>query len=208
MRVAIGGLFHETNTFASGFTTLDDFRAYQFAEGAALLAYRSTRSELGGFISGAVEHGWTLVPGLYAAAVPSGTVLQDAYESLSSALLERLFAEGRPDGVLLALHGAMAAEYDGDPDGALVRRVVAAGGEDVPIVVTVDLHANVSDLMTCGVEAVIAYDTYPHVDMYERGREAVEVLADVLQKGRRAVHHRKLPLLTAPQTQHTSSGPM
>src|SRR5262249_48525292 len=73
---------------------------------------------------------------------------------------------------------------------------------------TVDLHANVSDLMTSGVEAVIAYDTYPHVDMYERGREAVEVLADVLQKGRRAGHHRKLPLLTAPQTQHTSSGPL
>lgn len=208
MRVAVGGLFHETNTFASGLTSLDDFGAYQFAEGQALLAYGNTRSELGGFISGAAEHGWTIVPGLHAAAVPSGTVLQDVYERLSSALLERLFAEGMPDGILLALHGAMVTEHNGDPDGALVRRVVAAAGANVPIVVTVDLHANLSDLMASGVEAVIAYDTYPHIDMFERGSEAVEVLADVLQKGRRAVHHRKLPLLTAPQTQGTSSGPM
>jgi len=209
MRVAVGGIFHETNTFASGLTSLDDFRAYQFAEGAALLNYRNTRSELGGFIAGGEERGWDVVPALYAAAVPSGTVEQAAYDHLTSALLERLLANGRPDGVLLALHGAMVTEQDADPDGDLVRRVVAAVGPGVPIVVTVDFHANLSDPTTDGVEAVIAYDTYPHVDMFERGQEAVDVLARALEKGRRrALIHRKLPLLTAPQTQYTAVPPM
>jgi len=209
MRVAVGGIFHETNTFASGLTSLDDFRAYQFAEGPALLNYRNTRSELGGFIAGGEERGWDVVPALYAAAVPSGTVEQAAYDHLTSALLERLFANGRPDGVLLALHGAMVTEQDADPDGDLVRRVVAAVGPGVPIVVTVDFHANLSDPTTEGVEAVIAYDTYPHVDMFERGQEAVDVLASALEKGRRrVVIHRKLPLMTAPQTQYTAGPPM
>src|SRR5262249_57714677 len=121
-------------------------------------------------------------------------------DHLTSALLERLLANGRPDGVLLALHGAMVTEQDADPDGDLVRRVVAAVGPGVPIVVTVDFHANLSDPTTDGVEAVIAYDTYPHVDMFERGQEAVDVLARALEKGRpRAFVHRKLPPPPPPQ---------
>lgn len=209
MRVAVGGIFHETNTFASGLTSLGDFRAYQFADGAALLRYRNTRSELGAFIALGEEQGWDILPALYAAAVPSGTVEQSACDHLTSALLERLFANERPDGVLLALHGAMVAEHHADPDGELVNTVVAAVGPDVPVVVTVDFHANLSDLIAQGVEAVIAYDTYPHVDMFDRGQEAVEVLAEALGKRRRrAVIHRKLPLLTAPQTQYTAARPM
>src|SRR5262249_58393309 len=130
-------------------------------------------------------------------------------DHLTSALLERLLANGRPDGVLLALHGAMVTEQDADPDGDLVRRVVAAVGPGVPIVVTVDFHANLSDPTTDGVEAVIAYDTYPHVDMFERGQEAGDVLARAPEKGRpRALCHPQLPLLTAPQTQYTPVPPM
>src|SRR5262249_21713926 len=144
MRVAVGGIFHETNTFASGLTSLDDFRAYQFAEGAALLDYSNTRSQLGGFIAGGEERGWALLPALYAAAVPSGTVEQTVNDHLTSALLERLLENGRPDGILLTLHGAMVAEHDADPDGELVERVVAAVGPDVPVVVTVAFHADLT----------------------------------------------------------------
>src|SRR5262249_59208434 len=84
MRVAVGGIFHETNTFASGLTSLDDFRAYQFAEGAALLDYSNTRSELGGFIAGSEKRGGDILPALYAAAAPSATAPHPATPPLTS----------------------------------------------------------------------------------------------------------------------------
>src|SRR5262249_60186530 len=96
-------------------------------------------------------------------------------DHLTSALLERLLANGRPDGVLLALHGAMVTEQDADPDGDLVRRVVAAVGPGVPIVVTVDFHANLRDPTTDGVEAVIPYATHPPMGRFGAGHEAGEL---------------------------------
>ena len=109
----------------------------------------------------------------------------------------------KPDGVLLALHGAMVTTRSTDADGVILARVAAALGPEVPVVTTVDFHANTTDAMAGPVDALIGYDTYPHVDMYQRGREAVSVLADVLADGgRRAVAHRKVG------SDHPAPGPV
>lgn len=212
MRVAIGGLFHETNSLVSEPTSLSDFHDYQFATGEDLFSFRSTRSEVGGFLAGCDEHDWTPVPSLYAAAIPNGLVDDHAFDVLCAEMVDRMLASGqRPDGALLSLHGAMATAQRADADGEVVRRVRDALGPEIPLIVTVDFHSNTSELMTEGVDALLGYDTYPHVDMYERGREAATVLASILKHGapqRRTTVHRKLPLITPPQVQYSDAEPI
>src|SRR5690606_10073812 len=154
------------------------------------------------------ERGSLIVPTTYAAAVPSATVSHSTFATLRDRILAGI--EAAPvDGVLLTLHGAMVTDESGDPDGDLVAAVVDLVGPDVPAVVTIDLHANVSEAMVTGVDALVAYDTYPHIDMFERGREGAELLDAVLrQNRRRSVAHRKLPFMTAPGMQATDGDPM
>jgi microcystin degradation protein MlrC len=209
MRIAVGGIFHETNTFVADPTTLADFRAYQFAAGPDLLGWRSTRSEIGGFLTGCAARDWDPVPSLFAAALPAGLVDHAAFESLTSQLIDGLTAGGRPDGVLLCLHGAMATERSPDADGEVLTRLAAALGPDVPVVVTLDFHANTGDAMAFQADALLGYDTYPHVDMYDRGLEAAGVLESILRTGQRRYSvHRKVGLITPPQVQYTDSEPM
>lgn len=208
LRIAIGGVYHETNTFAAGETTASGFRAYQYFTGDDVRSMGATRSEMGGFLSGLDERGSLIVPTTYAAAVPSATVSHSTFATLRDRILAGI--EAAPvDGVLLTLHGAMVTDESGDPDGDLVAAVVDLVGPDVPVVVTIDLHANVSEAMVTGVDALVAYDTYPHIDMFERGREGAELLDAVLrQNRRRSVAHRKLPFMTAPGMQATDGDPM
>jgi microcystin degradation protein MlrC len=209
VRVGVGGLMHETNTFALGTTVTADFEAYQFAIGESLYGFRGTKTELGGFLDGCEELGWDVVPSLYAVALPGGLVDHDVFEALLDRMAGELSAAARPDGVLLALHGAMVTTRNSDADGEVLARIAALLGPDVPIVATVDFHANSTDAMTSQVDALIGYDTYPHVDMYQRGREAVSVLADVLRRGaRRTVVHRKVGLITPPQAQYSDAEPV
>ena len=209
MRVAVGGLMHETNTYARAATTLADFEAYQFAVGTELFSFRGTRTELGGFLDGCEELGWQVVPSLYAVALPSGLVDHGVFEALVDRMADAISGGQRPDGVLLALHGAMVTTRSTDADGDLLARMAALLGPEIPVVATVDFHANTTDAMTDHVDGLIGYDTYPHIDMYERGREAVTVLADVLRRGaRRVVAHQKLGLITPPQAQYSDAEPL
>ena len=209
-RVAIGGIWHETNTFARGRTTLDDFRAYQFAEGAALLErYRGTGTELGGMIEWASATGVELVPTLFAGAVPSATIAREALDAVCGDLLARLKAAGPVDGVLLVLHGAAAAEGIDDADAHVLAAVRAAVGAHCPIAATFDFHANLGAAMVGHADVLVGYDTFPHVDMAERGREAMELLERMLgNPSRPAKALLKLPLLTVPQMQATGLPPL
>ncbi len=207
-RVAIGGLMHETNTFAKTRTTPDDFRAYQFARGDEMLArYANVRSEIGGMMAGARENDVTLIPTIFSFAVPSGMVTRETYQQLAAWVLDDL-ARIDFDGVLLALHGAMVAEGVPDVEGDLLRRVRALVGNK-PIVATFDMHANLSAAMRQYADVLIGYDTYPHVDPYERGIEAANVIAKMLRgEIRPTMALEQLPLLSVPQAQYTASGPM
>src|SRR5438045_2126963 len=132
MRVAIGGIMHESNTFAATPTPLTAFTVRRGAEIVA--AYQDTDHEVAGFLQGAAGNGLELAPTLFAGATPAGPVAVDAFEALVGELIQRLRDAEPFDGLLLALHGAMAVEGLSDGDGAVVRRLREALGPDLPIV--------------------------------------------------------------------------
>ncbi|MDF1790258.1 MAG: M81 family metallopeptidase [Thalassobaculaceae bacterium] len=207
--VLISGLWHETNTFSPIPTDLAAFRAYQWAEGADLAArYAGTNTEIGGMLAGAEVAGLAVAPGLFAGAIPSGTVTREAFEALAGRIAGSA-ARARPDGILLALHGALVADGVVQSDAELVRRVRAAVGADVPLVATYDLHANIGPALVEACDLLIGYDTFPHTDMGARGAEAAARLAAMLATGARPHKvFRKLPIITVPQMQATAELPM
>lgn len=215
MRIASGGVQHETNTFSKIPTTLADFvrdsNCGDTLEGGETIfdRFRGTGSIHGGYISGAEAAGFELVPLLCARAQPSGLVEKASFETMLNWFLERL-EQARPfDGVLLDLHGAMVTEHHEDAEGAFVEAVRNAVGPNVPIVVTLDLHANISAEMAGLADVIIGFDTYPHVDMRERGHEAAELIArSVRQEVTPVQEFRQLPLITLPPGQCTLRDPM
>jgi microcystin degradation protein MlrC len=209
-QIGIGGIWHETNTFSTETTGRAAFEAYQLAAGADILdRYAGTGTELGGMIEGAGDHGFTLIPTLFAAAVPSGVIEQKTLTDLVDQLLERLRGALPLDGMLLVLHGAAVADGIDDADGWILARLREVLPATIPLVATFDCHANLSQAMVDQADMLIGYDTYPHVDMAARGREAAAALAAMLQQAARpACAFRKLPLLTAPQMQATEQAPM
>ena len=209
-RIAIGGILHETHTFMSRPTTLDDFAAQSLHQGAnLLLAMRGTRSGIGGMIDAAVERGWQLLPTIYAAAMPSGTVTRAAYRSLLDDLLASIGAVERIDGVLLALHGAMVAEDEHDVESDIVARLRALVGDKIPIVVLLDMHGNISPRLVEHADLLLAYHSNPHIDTYARGVEAVEILARLIEREIRPTAAYARPALLLPaQSTGTKDAPL
>jgi microcystin degradation protein MlrC len=210
MRVIVGGISHESNTFLERLTGREAFAQGSTTRGAALLeAWQGTNSEVAGFAEEAAVQGLELVPTLLAWAMPAGRVADDAFEALVGELLERIAAAGPVAGVLLCLHGALATERYQDGDGEVLRRVRALVGPSVPIAATLDFHANVSPLMAEQADILVGYDTYPHVDLRERGRECAALLARTLRgEVRPALALSKAPLVPNILRQATEAGPM
>lgn len=211
MRIAIGGLCHETSTFANTRTTVADFESgFGLFRGPEVLArFRGANICAGGFIAGADRHGYEVVPLLWGFAYPSGLITADAYAQLKQDFLERLRAAGPVDGVLLDQHGAMVAEGVDDADGDFIAAVRAVVGPAVPIVVTFDLHGNHSQLRVDAATAIIGFDTYPHIDMAERGLEAADLIVATIRGEIHPVRaFRTLPLFWSCATQITGLSPM
>ena len=197
MRIAIGALMHESNTFAPGLTTLDDFRRTQFLTGADIVdAHAGTGSEVGGALEALQRHGAEVVPTLSAWAMPSPLVEQATYLEIRGELLRRLGDSEPLDGILLCLHGAMTVEGIEDPEGDLLRGV-RAQSPGTPLAATLDHHANVTEAMAANSDILVGYRTHPHVDQFEVGRRAAEHLLE--RTGGRVeftTAFLKLPLIT------------
>jgi microcystin degradation protein MlrC len=213
-RIAIGGISHETSTFVRKPTTLLDFETgFGLFHGQEIID-RFTGSNIcaGGFIDGAAKHEFDLVPLLWTFAYPSGVIVREAYETLKDDFLHQLqtnILAGPIDGVLLDMHGAMVVDGIDDGDGDFIAAVRRVAGPECPIIVTQDLHGNHSQLRVDQADAIIGFDTYPHVDMAERGREAVDLLAAMLDKQVRPVMAlRQLPLFWNVICQVTAEQPM
>ena len=208
-RIGIGGVWHETNSFARGLTELDEFHAFQFADGSGAFGdlYEGTRTEIGGALDACRSLGQAPVPLLAAAAMPGPIVSAAARRTIWETMLARIEEAMPLDGLVLTLHGAMVAEDAENPESHLVGAVRELVG-DILIVVTFDLHANPGAGVFAGADAVIGFDTYPHVDQFERGQEAVELLSGMLRTGRRPhLAWRRLPLLVCPLGQGSSDEP-
>lgn len=184
-RILAGQISHETNVFAALPTMFADFEAAGLVYGAdCFVGASGTNAAFGGFLKGAEREGFELIPICSVWATPSGIVTADAAQRLGGILADGLKTalQGGPiDGVLLALHGAMVTELDRDGDAYLLETARAIVGPAVPIVSTLDLHANISERMVAAADVLIGYDTYPHIDMADRADEACTLLARMLR---------------------------
>jgi microcystin degradation protein MlrC len=182
-RVLIGAILHETNTFNTVITRLDDFagRYLLFGTQAARSRLSGTATEIGGYLEAADAHGWEVVVAVAAACGPSGPLAAEDWALLQAALLD---AEGPFDGVAVALHGAMVSQDSLDPEGGLLAALRARHGPRVPIVATLDMHANLSPRMVAAADAFFAYKTYPHVDHAESAIRAAQALVELMDAAR------------------------
>ena len=210
-RIAIGGILHETHTFMEAGTTLADFAAQSLHFGDDLLSsMRDSRTGIGGMIEGAIEYNWQLLPTLYAAAMPAGTVTEGAYRKLLSELTNRLAQHMPLDGVLLTLHGAMVAEDELDAEADIVAQVRAIVGGAVPIVVLLGYARQYqpAPCRTGGCVAGLRY-TNPHTDAYARGLDAAEIMARLLRRELQPTAAYARPALLLPaQSTATEAAPL
>ena len=171
-RIAIGQISHETNVFSPIPTPLQAWKDRGFALGQDIITkMRGTKSALGAFLEVAEQNGWEVIPTIATGATPSAPTDAETYAYLKEQLLAPI-RESQPDAVLLSVHGAMEAEGVPDPEGDLVASIKEIIG-DKPVLLTMDLHGNISREMCEATSGVFAFDTNPHVDGYERGLEEI-----------------------------------
>lgn len=213
-RVVIAGVQHETNTFCRRPTTWTDFAEAAdrpaVPEGRRLIdVFSGMQEAVSGAIEGLRNLGHEIVPTVWASATPGGIVTADAFERLCSKIQKGFRGDGVVDAVYLDLHGAMVAEGYDDGDAEILRRMRASIGDRVPIVVSLDFHANTSPEMFRLADYMVGYRTYPHVDMRETGRRAVVLLDRILRtKSAPAKAYRQLPFLIPLNAQCTLDHPL
>jgi len=212
-RIAVGGFQHETNTFSPVPATFADFAVPDawpgLTRGAAMFeAVAGINLPAAGFVQEARSLHHELVPLAWCSAQPSGRVTRDAFERISAMLLDDLRDCGNLDAVYLDLHGAMVAEHADDADGELLRRVRDVVGANVPVVASLDFHANLSPGMARCATALVAYRTYPHVDMADCGARAARVLHDILRGAQVASYMEQVAFLIPLTSQSTLVEPL
>ena len=223
MRIAIGQLWQESNTFNPLPTTRADFETFGVVRGAALVERMADTNELGGFIQSL--RGWPEKPEIVGLvrlpAWPSGTATAETFIWLRDEMIEALRqAVGAPstphptlppkrgegktvDAVLLALHGSLVAEGTPDVEGAILEACRAVIGPSVPLVATLDLHANVTEQMVRNANALVLYHTAPHIDVFETGQRGAAVLRRILDGARPTTAFQKLPLVVPAERANT-----
>ena len=200
-----GGIMHETHTFSVEPTPLDVFVV---ARGDEANRYAGTNHSLGGVIDACAELGVELSHTYFSHATASSPITNELFEAMTGELLAEIERQLPADGIVLTLHGAFVADGVLEADAEIVRRVRALVGPDMPIAVTLDLHANIGPALVEAATLIVGYDTYPHIDLNERAAEATRLLV-------RAINGEitptmalvKPPLLPVPQAMFTSAPP-
>jgi len=181
LRIGLMGFMHESNTFVSIPTTLQEFKEGGIFRGDEITErWTASHHELAGFIEGGAHHDFETIPLITAHATPGGILTRRVFETILGEMLDLLKGDRDLDGLLLALHGAMVAEGYPDADGEIAGRLREAFGGK-PIVMTLDCHANISQRMIQSTTATILYRSNPHVDQRERGLEAASIIAKTVR---------------------------
>lgn len=210
MRIAIGSIVQESNSFSPVPGSWDHFPPGHLLRGDEVIAQRAgTRTEIGGAIMVAGEEDITLVPLISATTSASaGPMLDAVFAALRDELADRLRAAGPIDGVLLVLHGAMSAVSYEDATGEVLRAARAVVGAEMPLVATLDLHANVTQAMVDRAGAIVGYHTAPHIDLYETGVRGMRLLSRMVRGAARpAAALRRLPMIVPAENGRTTEGP-
>lgn len=210
MKIAVGCFMQESHSFSPVAGSWEHFGPHEINRGEEMLeTYQLTRTELGAALDEAQVCGIEIVPLLSAhASASSGPQLQEVFETVCAELIDRLEKAGAIDGLFLALHGAMIAENYPDASGEVLRRFRGFLGADIPIVATLDLHANVTHLMAAMSNGLIGYHTAPHIDMYETGQRGFRLLHRMISKAvQPTVALKRLPMILPGENGRTTDGP-
>jgi len=196
VKVLVAQIMHETNTFAERKTSVDDFKSREYVLGQEILEnVIGANNELSGFLDAAKAAKWLVTPVIATEATPSGALTQAAMDHFEDLLFSA--AEGSDfDGFFLALHGAMVAENELEADARMLEVIRKAVGADPIGVVSLDMHANLSQRLLDSVDGVVAYKTYPHVDQRETGARAFTLMEKAFKSSvRPRCQLYKLPML-------------
>jgi microcystin degradation protein MlrC len=205
VRIAVGGIIQESNTFTPGLMDLAGFRENYLLLGDDVFQMRGVH-EVGGMLAVLEDAGHEIVPLLATHAIAGTRVTAETEQWFRRELVSRIEA-ARPDGVVIALMGAMASETDDDCDGTFLGDIREILGPDRPLIASLDMHAHVTDRMVEAADALIGYKTCPHVDIFETGELAARLLVRTLAgeiRPRTALARR--PMVPPPQTHYTTGG--
>lgn len=198
MRIAVGQISSESNHFVCRACELEFFRKTGFLyEGSDVFELRKTAGEIAGMLSVLDRHSdIEVVPLLAARANSAGPLSKDCYSYLRDGLISALENSLPVDAVLLSHHGSMAAVNEFDPEGDIAAEIRKRIGDELPLLMTLDLHANVTRRMVEACDAILGYEQYPHRDVFETGARAAALLLRVLRREISPVMaYAKLPLL-------------
>ena len=211
IRIALLGLCHETNTFSSVTTDLAKFESDGIQRGEEIVALNATaRTSLSGFLAAGKDNlDVEIVPLMWAWANPSAAITKDAFSNLTSEMLTLLKNGGPWDAVFLAQHGAAVSEEFPDADGEIVRRVREFVGENIPIGVTLDMHANVTSEVVRNATVIVGFQTNPHIDARERAEECASlILATIRGEIKPVMAFTQIPAVINILRQSTLEKPM
>jgi len=209
LRIWCGGIIEETNTFSPLKCAMEDFRRFHFALGDEVLRI-GFEHELKGFLETTeADPSVEVLCGLSANAVSSGTMDASAWQDLLRIFRESSRSASGADGAYLALHGAMAADGCEDACGALIEALRESLGPDKPLVISLDLHANVTRKMVERAQGIVGYRTFPHTDHRETGQRSARLLLSLVQGGAPypSIALRKIPMIVPAENSQSSSGP-
>jgi len=210
-RILIAGFQHETNTFGATPATLADFEIADSWPGLLRGTDVITRTQganlpLPGFVTAAQTCGMDLIPGPWCAAEPSAHVQTNAYETITNEILSAIRTH-KPDGIYLDLHGAMVTQAHEDGEGELLSRIRHTTGPHLPIAISLDLHANLTQTMVTHASAITMFRTYPHLDMAHAGDRAANILNALLDGQQIHTAFRQSPFLIPILSQFTGAPP-
>lgn len=208
MRVAIGSIKQESNTFVPARTTLDSF-TLRLAGEDMLSGYHASRVEVPAFLDVLRAADVTPVPLFAAATTPGGPLTRAAFDSILDELTMRLRAALPLDAVLLALHGAMVVEDDPDAEGTILQVVRSIVGPALPVGVSLDLHGHITQAMVDRATLIVGFQTFPHTDTYETGIRAARLLLETLRgRYQPTMALAKRPVIVSPVNARTTEGPL
>jgi microcystin degradation protein MlrC len=209
MKLFIASAIQETNTFSPLATDINLFRRGYYLQGNEIPeSLAGTNTEINGFLEyfeGADDV--NILWGIACWGVAAGKITTIAYTQILRDILYGLQSQMPVDGVLLALHGAMVAEKEPDCSGDILERIRTIVGASVPVVTTLDYHANITRKMVSAADVMIGFRTYPHVDFKKTGLRAAAVMRKILYKKTKIRPlWIKLSLVVPVENAETSSG--
>ena len=196
IKIAVGGLEHETAGFLDGNTKLDEFLESKISKNEIIQRVGTSNTVVDGYISGIKKYGWELIPMPWFKAQSGAPASIETLNVLVKEFTNELKFNSSLNGVLMSLHGAFSVEGVDDADGYVLEEIRKIVGINCPIMVVHDLHCNISQKTIDAADIISVMRTYPHIDMRERALEIVDLLSEIIKGNLKPkLAFRQIPIL-------------